>query len=73
MKNIEHVRVLVLPDGQMDRANAARYLGRSTKTLAEWYRLGLGPESFLIGGRRFYRLSDLQQFTKAKTVYGEAH
>lgn len=64
MSNIVEVKVLVLPDGRLNRANAALYLGRSPKTLAEWTRLGLGPKSFLVGGRRFYQLSDLQRFAK---------
>lgn len=62
VQNIDQVKVQVLPDGRMSRANAALYLGRSPKTLAEWTRLGLGPKSFLVGGRRFYHLSDLQRF-----------
>ncbi len=72
VENLEHVKVRVLPDGRVDRANAAKYLGRSPKTLAEWARLGLGPRSILVGGRRFYHLADLQQFTKARTAYDEA-
>ena len=62
METLEKVRVKVLPDGRLDRTNAAIYLGRSPKTLAEWGRLGLGPRSFLVGGRRFYRLEDLERF-----------
>lgn len=51
---VEQVRVRVLPDGRMDRANAAKYLGRSVKTLAMWTMTGRGPVSLLVGGRRFY-------------------
>lgn len=68
MSNIVEVKVRVLPDGRLNRANAALYLGRSPKTLAEWTRLGLGPKSFLVGGRRFYHLSDLQRFAHADPI-----
>jgi len=67
MEAVEKVHVQILPDGRLDRANAAIYLGRSPKTLAEWGRLGLGPRSFLVGGRRFYRLDDIKVFVNAKS------
>lgn len=64
MESVEKVRVQVLPDGRLNRANAALYLGRSAKTLAEWGRLGQGPRSFMVGGRRFYMLEDLERFVE---------
>lgn len=70
METLEKVQVQILPDGRLDRANAAIYLGCSPKTLAEWGRLGLGPRSFLVGGRRFYRLNDLKLFVNAKGFDG---
>jgi len=57
-------RVIVLPDGRVDRKNAATFLGREPKTLAEWHSKGLGPRSFKVGGRRFYLLDDLREFAK---------
>lgn len=62
MEHFEYEKVRVLPDGRLDRRNAAKYLGRSPKTLAEWGRLGTGPKSTLVGRRRFYRLDDLRAF-----------
>ncbi len=64
---IENQRVVVLPDGRVDRANAATFLGRKPKTLIDWHRTGKGPRSRLVGGRRFYMLDDLKAF-----VSGEA-
>jgi hypothetical protein len=32
----EDVKVQILPDGRMNPKNAARYLGREEKTLAQW-------------------------------------
>lgn len=50
------------PDGRVTRAEAARFLGFKPKTLAEWQRLGIGPNSFMVGGRRFYRLDELREY-----------
>ena len=60
--NFEQARIMVLPDGRVSRSDAAKYLGRAPKTLAEWYRLGKGPASRMIGGRRFYQIEDLRSF-----------
>jgi hypothetical protein len=59
---IEQVCVRVLPDGRMSRDDAARYLGRTSKTLAMWHAQRKGPRSVLVGGRRFYFKSDLDAF-----------
>lgn len=59
------VNVRVLPDGRLDRENAARFLGYKPKTLAEWHRLGKGPRSRMVGGRRFYDIADLREFAGA--------
>ena len=59
---IERVRVRVLPDGRMDRNNAAKYVGRTPKTLAMWQMEGRGPKSVLVGGRRYYYQHVLDAF-----------
>jgi len=56
------VSLRVTPDGRLSRNDAAAFLGFKPKTLAEWHRLGVGPKSFLVGGRRFYWLDDLKLF-----------
>lgn len=48
------VDVLVLPDGRMDRRNAAKYVGVAEKTLAQWAVKGIGPR-FIKRGRVWYR------------------
>ena len=60
--SLETVQVRVLPDGRMSRADAAKFLGRTSKTLAEWKRLGLGPLPHKVGGRIFYYVRDLEAF-----------
>lgn len=59
---LEQVKVRVLPDGRVPRADAAAFLGLSPKTLACWSSLGLGPIPRKTGGRVFYRLADLEAF-----------
>ena len=60
--NVEPVRVRILPDGRMDRENAARYLGRSPKTLSMWTLEGKGPPAHKAGGRVFYFKAELDEF-----------
>jgi hypothetical protein len=59
---VEQVRVRMTPDGRMTRRDAALYLGKSVKTLAEWHTKGTGPPSVLVGGTRFYYKTNLDEF-----------
>ena len=59
---VDSVRVRVLPDGRMDRQNAALYLGMKPKTLAMWEVEGKGPPSIKVGGKRFYFKVQLDRF-----------
>ncbi len=56
------VKPETLPDGRMDRASAARYLGYKPQTLSKWGMLGKGPRYVRVGGRIFYFLHDLEAF-----------
>ena len=56
--------VRVLPDGRMDRRNAAQYLGFSVKTLAMHASRGTGPR-FVKLGRVFYFKEDLDAWVNA--------
>jgi len=60
------LNITATPDGRVSRNEAARYLGFKPKTLAEWHRLGIGPKSHLVGGRRFYRLDDLKTYAEGE-------
>jgi hypothetical protein len=55
----EEVKVQILPDGRMSPKNAARYLGREEKTLAQWRSQGKGPKYVKLNGRVFYFRDDL--------------
>jgi DNA-binding transcriptional MerR regulator len=61
---MDEVVVRVLPDGRLSREEAAKFLGYKVRTLAEWHRLGRGPASRLVGGRRFYMIEDLRAFAQ---------
>jgi hypothetical protein len=63
---IERVRVRVLPDGRLDRSNAARYLGCAAKTLAMWAFCGRGPRMVKVGGRAFYYKDELDRFIRGE-------
>ena len=65
---IEQVCVRVLPDGRLTRKDAAKYLGRSEKTLAMWGMEAKGPASVLVGGRRFYFRDALDAFIRGEAV-----
>ena len=56
---IQEVKIVRYPDGRLDTANAARFLGLSPKTLAIWRSAGSGPP-FIKRGRIFYYEQDLR-------------
>ena len=64
---LELVKVRVLPDGRLDRANAAKYLGRKEKTLAMWAMQGKGPRAIRVAGRIFYFKRELDSFIRGET------
>ena len=66
-ETVEEVRVRVLPDGRMDRANAAAYLGYAPKTLAIWLGQGKGPKYLKASGRVFYFKEDLDAFLRGES------
>ena len=55
------IPVRMLPDGRMDAANAAAYLGVSKKTMANWRSRSEGPR-FCKRGRIFYYRQDLDDW-----------
>lgn len=63
--DIEQVKVRVLPDGRIPRADAAKYLGLSPATLASWAVRGIGPRHRRVGSRSYYYLRDLEAFVSS--------
>jgi hypothetical protein len=64
--SIAVLQVEVLPDGRMDRGNAAKYLGRRPQTLRIWAMQGKGPKPHNVGGRAFYYLHELDAYVAAE-------
>jgi hypothetical protein len=79
MNPISTVLVTILPDGRMDRKNAARYCGFSEKTLAMHACRGTGPD-FVKRGKVFYFREDVDRWIRegkfgnvvAKTLAGHS-
>ena len=65
---IEPVRVRVLPNGNMDSNNAAKYVGRAPKTLAMWRMQRTGPGWTKNGGRVFYNREALDAFMRGRAA-----
>jgi hypothetical protein len=49
----------------MDSINAAKFLGRSVQTLADWRHKNKGPQWVRVGGRVFYYYTVLVAYTGA--------
>ena len=64
---LEPIRVRILPDGRMDRQNAATYLGKTPKTLAMWFTEGKGPRVHKAGGRCFYYRDECDAYLKGES------
>jgi Helix-turn-helix domain len=65
--SFQPVNVVILPDGRMNRKNAAKYLGLAEKTLAMHASRGTGP-AFIKRGRVFYFRDDLDAWLKGSTT-----
>jgi hypothetical protein len=65
---VEQLRVIVRPDGAIDRKGASIVLNKSPKTLANWTLSGLGPRSWLIGGRRHYDYAECCAFARGEAA-----
>lgn len=63
--------ILVLPDGRLDTANAAAYVGLSIKTLAMMRCRGEGPR-FIKRGKVFYYLDALDEWLRDGEVKSTA-
>ena len=68
MIELEPVTVRVLPNGNMDSKNAAKYVDRAPKTLAMWRMHGIGPPWWKCGGRVLYNIEALDSYLRGKGV-----
>lgn len=68
---MQTIDVPVLPDGRMNRRNAAKYLGCEPGTLANWAVQGSGPR-FIKRGRVWYFKRDLDQWLESGSATSTA-
>ena len=52
--------------GRLDRKAAAEALGVSVGTLANWSTDGVGPPSFKVGKKVYYRANDVAAFGRGE-------
>ncbi len=57
-----------LPSSRLKGQDAATYLGLSHSTLEKMRHTGRGPRYLKVGGRVFYRQSDLDAYLEAAVV-----
>ena len=62
MHTISQETVLVLPDGRLKTCEAAKYLGLSKKTLANYRCYGQGPKYIKRGKIIFYFKDELDKW-----------
>jgi hypothetical protein len=57
------------PEPLLDTERAGKFLGDfHLKTMMRWRARGVGPRYIKMGGRVFYRVSDLEEFLAASVV-----
>lgn len=56
----------ISPMGLVSRKDAATALLMKPKTLCEWAAKGIGPVPIHVGGRVFYKWSELQTFVSSE-------
>lgn len=61
---LEPVRVRVGPNGDMDSANASKYMNKAPKTLAMWRMAGRGPAFRKAHGRIIYTVADCDEYMR---------
>jgi hypothetical protein len=64
---VTQAEVMVDACGRMDRRNAARALGKSQQTLANWKTAGIGPTPFSVRGRSYYWAEEVIAYGRGET------
>lgn len=58
--------------GRMDRRNAAKALGKTPQTLANWFTQGVGPKPFIVNGRAYYWAEEVLAFGRGEVTQTRA-
>ena len=65
---IDRPGIRVLPSGLISRRDAAVFLDRKARTLAQWAWAGKGPEVIIISGRAYYRFAQIEGLVGLKQL-----
>jgi len=65
--NDDRVKIRILPDNRISRADASKLLGRAPKTLADWKCKGWGPRPIVIGNRVFHDYEETLSMARGET------
>ena len=63
-RGIRITEIEIMPDGRMNRENAAKYLGMSVVGLEGWATRARGPKYTLIARKAWYWKQDLDDWIK---------
>lgn len=64
MEAVIQGQLRVSATGMISRKHAATALGVKPKTMCEWGAKGIGPQPVKVGGRIYYRWSEVQAFAQ---------
>jgi excisionase family DNA binding protein len=65
---VEQMGTEAIRAGLLGNGQAANYLGVSENTLPRWRWQGFGPRFIKVGRKVLYRVEDLEDFLKGRTV-----
>lgn len=63
---VQRINVRVLPDNRISRADFAKMIDRSTKTVSMWASKGWGPRCISVGGRVFHDYAECQAMARGE-------
>lgn len=63
---IERVNVRIFPDNRITRADFAKMINRTTKTVSMWSAKGWGPRCIDVGGRIFHDYAECQAMARGE-------
>ncbi|WP_283418686.1 DNA-binding protein [Sphingopyxis sp. Geo48] len=63
---VERVNVRLFPDNRITRADWAKMVNRTTKTVTMWASKGWGPQPISVGGRIFHNFAECQAMARGE-------
>lgn len=63
---VERVSIRIFPDNRITRADWAKMINRTAKTVTMWSSKGWGPKAIPVGGRIFHDYSECQSMASGE-------